>query len=89
VLLGAAEDLPWVPGVVYLGREAEAPSLLLPTTLAPTVPAALLLQAFQKQFPELTLPLAVIPASGNVVSLHAARAVARERVLGWLGIGVE
>ncbi|MCC2669428.1 MAG: hypothetical protein K0Q72_1899 [Armatimonadetes bacterium] len=90
LLLGAAEDLPWVPGVVYLGREVEAPSLLLPTTLAPTVPTAPLLQAFQKQFPELVLPLAVLPASGKVVSLHAARTVARERVLGWLGgIGQE
>ena len=29
-MLGAAEALPWVDGVIYLGRDPRAPSLLLP-----------------------------------------------------------
>jgi hypothetical protein len=40
-VLGDVAALPWVDGIVYLGRDAEAPRLLLPTTLRPSVTAAL------------------------------------------------
>lgn len=33
VALGSAEDLPWVDGAVWLGRDPEAPTLLLPAVL--------------------------------------------------------
>lgn len=46
VLLGASALLPWVDGAVYLGRDAAAPSLLLPCALAPDVAASLLERAF-------------------------------------------
>lgn len=46
VVLGSEEaDLPWVDGVRYLGRDPQAPSLLLPTTLEPVLPLALLERA--------------------------------------------
>lgn len=38
LVLGAAADLPWADGVTYLGDED---GLLMPTTLAPTLPADL------------------------------------------------
>lgn len=42
VVIGDAATLPWVDGVEYLGRDADAPLLLIPTALAPSVPVAAL-----------------------------------------------
>lgn len=44
-VMGAADDLPWCDGVAYVGRDPDAPALLLPTTHAPSVHPALLQQA--------------------------------------------
>jgi hypothetical protein len=41
IALGAPEDLPWVDGVTYLGREPDAADLLVPTTREATAPAPL------------------------------------------------
>src|SRR5689334_21688884 len=46
ILLVLGANLPWTDGVIYLGRDPAAPSLLLPTTLAPNVPSALLAAKF-------------------------------------------
>lgn len=40
-VLGDERDLPWVDGVLYLGADPDAPRLLLPTALAPSVGVAL------------------------------------------------
>ena len=77
VLLGDAASLPWVEGVVYLGRELQAPSLLLPCTLAPDVPLALLERAFSSRYRGMT-PLAVLPRSGHLVPVGAAQPLFRE-----------
>ena len=37
---GETAVLPWVDGVVYLGRDPDAPRLLLPTMLRPSAPLA-------------------------------------------------
>jgi hypothetical protein len=37
LVTGAMDDLPWVDGVAYLGRDTDAPSLLLPTVVRPDV----------------------------------------------------
>lgn len=39
VVLGAAIDLPWADGAMYLGRDS---GVLIPTTLVPSPPASLL-----------------------------------------------
>jgi hypothetical protein len=83
VLLGEAAALPWVDGVVYLGRDAEAPSLLLPCTLAPDVAPALLDRALVTRARAGT-PLAVLPRSGHLVPVGAARPVSRETLGAWL-----
>ena len=82
VLLGDAESLPWVDGVVYLGRDTEAPSLLLPCTLAPSFAPALLERALVARAEGLT-PLAVLPASRQLVAVSAARPLSREVLVAW------
>ncbi|MCB9564908.1 MAG: hypothetical protein H6708_31365 [Kofleriaceae bacterium] len=46
-VVGDAARLPWVDGVAYLGRDLAAPSLLVPTTLAPDAPPALVERALR------------------------------------------
>ncbi len=56
ILLG--DDLPWVDGVVYLGKEHPLDAVLLPTHLQPDWPASWIAQALQRQS---TAPWAVLP----------------------------
>lgn len=84
VVLGAAERLPWVEGLTYLGRDGQAPALLLPTALEPSAPAALLERAFAARFPTL-LPCAVVTGPALLVPVAEARPVARDTLLKWLG----
>ena len=83
VLLGDTDSLPWVEGVVYLGRDAAAPALLLPCTLAPDVAPALLERALVARAQTGT-PLAVLPRSAHLVPVGAARPVSRDTVRAWL-----
>ncbi|WNZ61814.1 hypothetical protein QEG98_39235 [Myxococcus sp. MxC21-1] len=84
VLLGASASLPWVDGAVYLGRDAAAPSLLLPCTLAPDVAASLLERAFVVHVHGGGAKLAVLPASMCLVRVDAARPVSRVTLQAWL-----
>lgn len=78
VVLGAAEEIPWIDGGEWLGRDPEAPSLLLPTALAPGLPLTLLERAVLRRFASAETPLAVVP--GMVVPLAAARPVRRAKL---------
>lgn len=76
LLIVLSEDsalLPWVDGVVYLGRDPAAPALLLSTTHAPSVPLPLLERALQHRFPDTAMPLVVLPPGDTVVSLSDCR----------------
>ena len=79
VVLG--EELPWVDGVTYLGSDPLAPSLLLPTALAPTVPVAALERAVARKRPG---RVAVLPSPTRLVPCDAARAIDPERLAAWL-----
>jgi hypothetical protein len=70
VVLGATEALPWVDGVNYLGRDPDAPRLLLPTMVRPAVAA----DAFERAIARhaAALPSAL---SGPWAVLHDARRV--------------
>jgi hypothetical protein len=81
-LLAAEEDLPWVDGCRFLGRDAAAPSLLLPTEVAPDVPVDVLERALRRHLPEALLPLAILP-SRAVVSLAVAAKVDRGVLSRW------
>jgi hypothetical protein len=83
-LRGAADDLPWAPGVEYLGVDPAASGLLLPTTRRPGVPADLLLRALAGRTPP---PLALVP--GLIVPLAAARALERPALAAWLAAKVK
>lgn len=82
VVLGEADDLPWVEGASYLGRDPIAPSLWLPTTRAPSVSAALLERALV-HLPSRG-PCAVLLAPSRIVPLSAARPVVHERLAAFL-----
>ena len=83
VLLGETESLPWVEGVFYLGKDTQAPSLLLPCTLEPGVAPALLERALLAR-EGVSTPLAVLPRTAHLVSVGAARPVSREVLRAWL-----
>jgi hypothetical protein len=82
LLLGDAVLLPWVEGAAYLGRDARAPSLLLPTNREPTVPLPLVERALvaragrQKAEP----PLAVLLDPPLLASVLEARPLVRRRL---------
>lgn len=85
VILGDEADLPWVDGVVYLGRDDEAPSLLLPTHSRPSAPGpGVFARAVHRRFSRLPPPLAVLPEAAAVVSCAGALRVSRARLEAWL-----
>ncbi len=84
LVCGETAALPWAEGVIYLGQDAEAPALLLPTALHPDFPPALLERALRAQFPAAAPPLAVLPGRLQAVSLAGARTVQRTSLLAWL-----
>ena len=69
VVLGATEVLPWVDGVNYLGRDPDAPRLLLPTMVRPAIAA----DAFERAIARHAA--ALLGASGPWAVLHDARRV--------------
>lgn len=80
ILLGESEFLPWADGALYLGRESEALSLLLPTTMMPNVPLALVERAMRARFATLPLPLAVLPQWNLVLPCGTAQSVVRAQL---------
>lgn len=82
VVLGAVAALPWVDGVVYLGRDDAAPELLLPTALAPSVPPGVLAVAVRAAV-SVPGPIAVLAAPPRLVPCGVARAIDRGRLAAW------
>jgi hypothetical protein len=85
LVLGEANNLPWANGALYLGRDVEAPSLFLPTTLAPDVPISLFERALQARFAQLALPLAVLPQWNLILPCGAAQMIARRELEKFVG----
>jgi hypothetical protein len=66
VVIGEAADLPWVDGIEYAYKSAEAPALWLPTQWRPDVSPDLLFRALQLAHQRQPLllwhaPAAVVP----------------------------
>jgi hypothetical protein len=80
ILFSEANVLPWADGALYLGRDEQAPSLLLPTTIAPDMPLALFERALRVRFAQLPLPLAVLPQWNLVLPCGTAQSVARRKL---------
>lgn len=83
IVLGDSAELPWVDGAVYLGRDAAAPSLLLPTTREPSVPLPLVERACSRTV-EAPPPFALLLDPPLLTSLQAARPVLRTTLQSWL-----
>ena len=86
ILLGDAAALPWVEGAAYLGRDAHAPSLLLPTNREPTVPLPLLERALLIRASRLHTepPLAVLLDPPLLASTLEARPLIPSQIRTWL-----
>jgi hypothetical protein len=84
LVCGDASELPWADGVVYLARDADAPSLLLPTTLTVEQPVALLERALEKRLKSEPQagppPWAVCFSPWLVLSAGSARPVVRAKL---------
>lgn len=82
VLLGDSALLPWVEGAAYLGRDARAPSLLLPTNREPTVPLPLVERALvlRAGHSKAEPPLAVLLDPPFLASVLEARPLVRRRL---------
>lgn len=80
VLLGDPEKLPWVDGVVYLGRPAHT-NLYLPTTRRAEITDALLERVLGRALSERG-PLAALPAPEGALlfPLAAARPLTRDHL---------
>jgi hypothetical protein len=85
-LLGEPASLPWVDGVAYLGRDADAPRLLLPTALRPAVASEIFERAIARRAGGRGSPWAVLASPPLVISLAEARPVERTHVRQWLGV---
>jgi hypothetical protein len=81
VLLGPEPELPWADGVIYLGRDARAPLLLVPTYYEPDVPYDVL---ERRVVAAGHTPIAVLPHARQLIPLGNARAVERDALLAWL-----
>jgi hypothetical protein len=83
VLLGEPEALPWADGVLYLGRDPQAQTLLVPTNQEPSVPLPLVERAVRARWPEAG-PCALLPAPGVLVPVGQARQLARDVLAAWV-----
>jgi hypothetical protein len=83
VILGEDQRLPWVDGVVYLGHDKQSPSLLFPTNLEPSVPAALLERSLAAVH-NLRGPCAVLLDPSAIIPLSEARTLAHASLSNWL-----
>lgn len=84
VVLGEEKQLPWVDGVVYLGHDPQSPALLFPTTLEPSVPAALLERSLALVHNQRG-PCALLLDPPAIVPLSQARTIAQASLIKWLG----
>jgi hypothetical protein len=81
---GDSSLLPWVNGIEYLGTDAGAPAMLLPTNYRPVLPSSLLARAFEIK-PEAGGSIALLANPLLLVPLRSARPICRETLASWLG----
>lgn len=82
ILLGEPALLPWIDGVIYLGRCPEAPTLTLPTAQDPSVPPGLLERALAARLRPLPPPFALWPSlHGETFACSLAEARPLDRAL--------
>jgi hypothetical protein len=78
VVLGEVDALPWVDGATYVARAPGHPGILLPTTLEPNVPSAVLEAVLARA--GATLPVVCVPREGRLHLLPIGRACSLDRL---------
>jgi hypothetical protein len=86
LVFGEHDVLPWVDGAVYLGAHPEAPRLLVPTALAPTVPYALLERALFAHRPGAAEPSALLLDPLRLVDASSPRPFDLASLERWLSV---
>jgi MoxR-vWA-beta-propeller ternary system domain bpX5 len=84
VVLGDSACLPWVDGVVYLGRDPAAPRLLLPTLDAPSIAVDLFERAVLKQMQAESAVAVVLTPQPQLIGLAVARPLDARVLAAWL-----
>jgi hypothetical protein len=84
LVIAIGDDLPWVDGVTYLGRDPQAPLLLLPTQLEPSARIDLVERALSMRAKGVSPPLAILASPPRIVSLAAALPIDRARLAAWI-----
>jgi len=72
---GETENLPWADGVIYLGKDAAATSIFVPTNLRPNIPIDLFEKSLLLRFAA-AKPFAVV--DNRIVSIGKMRPVSRK-----------
>ena len=81
-IVGRGDNLPWTDGVIYLGKDARtSASLLLPTTIEPTIPINLFKVVLEKKFRHL-MPCIVLPK--KIIPFGKAKNLSRAALERWL-----
>jgi hypothetical protein len=83
-VLGEAKDLPWVDGVAYLGRDPDAPRLLVPAMLRPNVAMDVFERAIARRAATLQGPWAVLATPPRLFSVADAAIINRVHLSKWL-----
>jgi hypothetical protein len=84
IIIGDEDSLPWVDGARYLGRDPQAPALLLPTAREPNIPISLFEKALLQSAGALPRPIAVFEIPPGIASLAEAAMVTSDAVKFWL-----
>lgn len=88
VVLGETSALPWADGVAYLGRDPDAPRLLVPTTVRPDIALDVLERAVARRAAalpsRLPSPWAMLVSPPQLFSVAHAAAIERDRLHAWL-----
>ena len=87
VVLGDGPALPWVDGARYLGRDPDAPHLLVPTESRPNAPLDAFEAAILRRARGARPPLAVSIAPRLIVSVAGAAPIERASLASWLAAG--
>lgn len=86
IMSGAADQLPWVDGVVYLGGLPTAPSILVPTLLRPSFAEELFVTIVHRQLDE--RHVAILPQRQAAVPLAALGPIDGDALVQWSNLPV-
>jgi hypothetical protein len=74
-ITGKTESLPWIDGGIYLGKDARAASIFVPTTLSPNIPFDLFEKSLLRRF-SAQIPFAIV--ENLIISVGKMRPISRK-----------